>query len=43
MQAILDHLDNIVRPAIREYFAAEEALDAANASKDQRSMPRGWG
>lgn len=38
MQAILNHLDNIVRPAIREYFAAEEALDAANASKDQAAI-----
>jgi hypothetical protein len=38
MQAILDHLENIVRPAIREYFTAEEALDAANASKDQATI-----
>jgi len=35
MQTILDHLANIVRPAIREYVAVEEALDAASASKDR--------
>jgi hypothetical protein len=38
MQAILDHLDNVVRPAIREYVAAEEALDAANTSKNQATI-----
>jgi hypothetical protein len=37
MQTILDHLDNIVLPAIRDYFAAEEALDAANAKGDAQS------
>jgi hypothetical protein len=38
MQPILDHLDNIVRPAIRDYFAAEEALDAANAKGDAQAV-----
>jgi hypothetical protein len=38
LQAILDHLANIVRPAIRDYVAAEEALDAASASKDQAAI-----
>jgi hypothetical protein len=38
MQTILDHLDNIVRPAIRDYFAAEEALDAANAKGDAQAV-----
>jgi hypothetical protein len=38
MQAILDHLANIVRPAIRDYMAAEGALDAASASKDQAAI-----
>jgi hypothetical protein len=33
--AIQAHLDNIVRPALREYVAAERALDAANRSNDQ--------
>jgi hypothetical protein len=38
MQAILDHLANIVRPAIRDYVTADEALDAASASKDQAAI-----
>ena len=38
MQPILDHLDNIVRPAIREYFAAEQELDAANARGDAQAV-----
>jgi hypothetical protein len=38
MQTILDHLDNIVLPAIRDYFAAEEALDAANAKGDAQAV-----
>jgi hypothetical protein len=38
MQAILHHLANIVRPAIRDYVAAEGALDAARASKDQAAI-----
>ncbi len=29
------HLDNVVRPALREYVAAERALDTANRSNDQ--------
>ncbi|MCK1604987.1 hypothetical protein IVA93_34590 [Bradyrhizobium sp. 155] len=38
MQTILDHLDNIIRPAIRDYFAAEQALDAANAKGDAQAI-----
>jgi hypothetical protein len=38
MQPILDHLDNIVGRAIRDYFAAEEALDAANAMGDAQAV-----
>jgi hypothetical protein len=38
LQTVLDHLDKIVRPAIRDYVAAEEALDAAHASKDQTAI-----
>jgi hypothetical protein len=38
LQTVLDHLDKIVRPAIRNYVAAEEALDAAHASKDQAAI-----
>jgi hypothetical protein len=38
MRAILDHLDNIVRPAIREYVAAEKALDSAHAMKNQQMI-----
>jgi hypothetical protein len=34
MQLILDHLNNVVRPAIRAYVGAEEAFDAANRSGD---------
>lgn len=38
MQATLDHLDNIVRPALRNYIAAERTLDQANMSKDQAAI-----
>jgi hypothetical protein len=38
MQKIIDHLDHVVRPAIREYFAADKALDVANASGDQAAI-----
>jgi hypothetical protein len=38
MQKILQHLDHVVRPAIREYFAADKALDIANASKNQAAI-----
>ena len=38
LQTVLDHLDKIVRPAIRDYVAAEEALNAAHASKDQTAI-----
>jgi hypothetical protein len=34
MQAILDHLDTVVRPALRDYLSAETALNAAHESKD---------
>jgi hypothetical protein len=33
--AVQAHLNNIVRPALREYVAAERALDTANRSNDQ--------
>jgi hypothetical protein len=38
MQAILDHLDNVVRPALRDYLSAETALDAAHESKDPNAI-----
>jgi hypothetical protein len=38
MQATLDHLDNIVRPALRNYIAAELALDRANVSRGQAAI-----
>jgi hypothetical protein len=38
MGTILNHLDNVVRPAVRAYVAAEDALDAAHASKDQAAI-----
>jgi hypothetical protein len=38
MQAILDHLDNIVRPALRNYLSAEMALNAAHESKDPKAI-----
>jgi hypothetical protein len=38
MQAVLVHLDAIVRPALRNYIAAERALDQANASNDQAAI-----
>jgi hypothetical protein len=30
MEKILDHLDRIVRPALRDYAASERALNAAH-------------
>jgi hypothetical protein len=38
--AVQAHLDNIVRPALREYVAAERALDTANRSNDQRLIDK---
>jgi hypothetical protein len=38
MQKILDHLDGIVRPALRKYAAAERSLNAAHDSKDQAAI-----
>jgi len=38
LQTVLDHLDKVVRPAIRDYVAAEEALDVAHASQDQSAI-----
>jgi hypothetical protein len=38
MQPVLDHLNRIVRPALRAYVAAEEALDAAHKSGDQAAI-----
>jgi hypothetical protein len=38
MQAVLVHLDAIVRPALRKYIAAERALDHASACKDQAAI-----
>jgi hypothetical protein len=38
LQTVLDHLDKIVRPAIRDYVAAEEALDAAHAANDPAAI-----
>jgi hypothetical protein len=38
MQKFLDHLNHVVRPVIREYFAADKMLDIANASKDQAAI-----
>lgn len=34
MQPILDHVATVVRPALRKYLTAEEALTAALASRD---------
>lgn len=34
MQVIIEHLNNVVRPALRAYIAAERGLDAADESKD---------
>jgi hypothetical protein len=39
LQTVLDHLDKIVRPAIRDYVAAEEALDTAHAANDPAATP----
>lgn len=38
MQAVLYHLNTIVRPALTKYVAAEKALDLANDSKDQAAI-----
>ena len=38
MQPIPNHLDNIVRPAVRDYVAAESALDAAHIAKDANAI-----
>lgn len=38
MKSVLHHLDNIARPALRDYVAAEKALDRANASKVQAAI-----
>lgn len=38
MQAVHAHLDDIVRPALRNYVAAEKALDQANESNDQAAI-----
>jgi hypothetical protein len=38
LQTVLDHLDKVVRPAVRDYVAAEEALDVAHASQDQSAI-----
>jgi hypothetical protein len=38
MQTILDHLDNVVRPALRDYLSAETALNAAHESKDHNAI-----
>jgi hypothetical protein len=34
MQTVHDHLDKIVRPALRKYVAAEKTLDEASESND---------
>jgi hypothetical protein len=34
MQTILDQMDNVVRPALRDYLNAEMALNDAHRSKD---------
>jgi hypothetical protein len=38
MQTILDHLNNIIRPALRDYLSAESALNDAHRSKDADSI-----
>jgi hypothetical protein len=38
MKPILDHVEGIVRPALRKYAAAEKALTAANKSGDQQAI-----
>jgi hypothetical protein len=38
MQKIIDRLDRIVRPALRDYAASERALNAAHDSKDQAAI-----
>src|SRR5262245_45271493 len=38
MQPILDHVATLVRPAMREYLAAEDALTDALASNDARTI-----
>ncbi|MBV9565883.1 MAG: hypothetical protein JOY90_36345 [Bradyrhizobium sp.] len=38
MRAVNDHLDNIVRPALRNYIDAERALDRTNHCKDAAAI-----
>lgn len=38
MRKVLDHLDRIVRPALRDYAASERALNAAHESGDQAAI-----
>jgi len=38
MQPVIDHLNRVVRPALRAYVAAELALDAAHKSGDQAAI-----
>jgi hypothetical protein len=38
MRAVNDHLDNVVRPALRNYIEVERALDRANHSKDAATI-----
>jgi hypothetical protein len=38
MKAILEHINKIVRPALRKYATAEKALTAANETGDQKTI-----
>ena len=38
MQKVLDHVDRIVRPALRDYLAAERALNTAHDTKDNAAI-----
>lgn len=38
MQPILDQIDEIIRPALREYATAERALTDANETTDQAAI-----
>lgn len=38
MQPILDHISAVVRPALRNYLAAEKALTAALVSQDKSAL-----
>ena len=38
MQAILDQMDNVVRPALRDYLSAEMALNDAHRSKESNAI-----